>query len=138
MLWLDKLSQLRQQIIEKREIISKIKFGNKEIESDKVLKNLAEQMEVYKKIQSLFLDPDRTEFNIVMNPDKLAISETELIMKKLNELNLPVHEIIMNKFLNETFKIPKGIVDKISQYYPLAEEPLIGMTALDNYLNKLD
>ena len=138
MLWLDKLSQLRQQIIEKREIISKIKFGNKEIESDKVLKNLTEQMEVYKKIQSLFLDPDRTEFNIVMNPDKLAISETELIMKKLNELSLPVHEIIMNKFLNETFEIPKVIMDKISQYYPLAEQPLIGITALDNYLSKLD
>ena len=34
------------------------------------------------------MDTTRTKINLVMNPDKLSFSESELIVKRLNEFNL--------------------------------------------------
>jgi len=74
LLWLDNLLNLRNKIIEKRKIITKVKLGKKEIETDKIRNKLFQQIEEYKKLKIIFEDSDKTQLNLVMNTDKLSFS----------------------------------------------------------------
>jgi arsenite-transporting ATPase len=138
LLWLEKLLHLRTELVKKREIITKIKFGKKEIETDKVLVNLSKQTENYKKIKNIFNDRNNTLINVVMNPDKLSLSETRLIINRLTELNLSVYRIVINKYKKDFYinNIKKQFSNYKIKLLPLENTPLIGVEPLKNYLNK--
>ena len=139
-LWLDKLLELRNEIIRKREIITKVKLGNKEFERDKILNRLVKQTDSYKVVKNIFEDKSKTVLNLVMNPDKLSFSESELIVNKLHDFDLNVGNLVINKYysgfsikeIKHNFKY-KGI-----QLFPLSEKPLLGIDVLNNYLNSLE
>ncbi len=135
-LWLEKLLDLRKAIIKKRDIITKVKFGNTEIERDKILNKLNNQIEDYTAVSEEFEDDKKTILNLVMNTDKLSFSESELIVKRLNMINLSISNIIINKMMQGfSYKeIQKRFVHKSIKTFPLSETPLIGLSSLKNYL----
>lgn len=135
-LWLEKLLDLRNAIIKKREIITKVKFGNTEIEKDKILNKLNNQIEDYTAVSEEFEDENKTILNLVMNTDKLSFSESELIVNKLNMFNLSISNIIINKMLQGfSFKeIQKRFNHKSIKTFPLSKTPLIGLSSLKNYI----
>ncbi len=135
-LWLEKLLDLRKAIIKKRDIITKVKFGNTEIERDKILNKLNNQIEDYTTVSEEFEDDNKTILNLVMNTDKLSFSESELIVKRLNMINLSISNIIINKMMQGfSYKeIQKRFVHKSIKTFPLSETPLIGLSSLKNYL----
>ena len=139
LLWLEKLMELRNKIIEKRKIISKIKFGNKEIETDKIRNKLTEQIKDYKEIEQVFKNPDKTLLNLVMNPDKLSFSESILIVEHLKKFNIPIQNLFLNKYNNQfdISHIQKQFSDTNLQLLPESNKPLIGVSELINYINKL-
>jgi arsenite/tail-anchored protein-transporting ATPase len=136
LLWLEKLLDLRNEIIKKREIITRVKFGDKEIERDKILNKLNQQVESYREVKEVFSDKARTKINLVMNQDKLSFSESELIVKKLNEFNLGISDLIINKYY------PKFSFSHIGERFtfrqitllPGSDIPLIGLQTLKKYL----
>ncbi len=137
-MWLEKLLDLRNAIIEKREIITKVKFGNKEIERDKILNKLNKQIKDYTDISEEYEDDNKTVLNLVMNTDKLSFSESELIVKSLKIFNLFISNIIINK-MQPGFsftEIQRRFNQKRVQIFPLSNTPLIGLAALENYLTK--
>jgi len=139
LLWLNKLMDLRNKIIEKRKIISKVKFGKKEIERDKILNKLTRQIEDYQEIKSVFESPDKTCLNLVMNTDKLSFSESELIVKKLSEFNISIKNIFLNKW-TEDFDT-SGIQNKYAgcgfQKLAVSDTPLLGIDVLNDYLKQI-
>ncbi len=138
--WLDNLLKLRDKIIEKRQIISKIKIGKKELETDKIRRKLQQQIEDYQKVKTVFEDPDKTLLNLVMNTDKLSFSESELIVRKLSEFNITVRNIFLNKY-HEPFDISvirKKYKKCDIQVLPESNRPLLGKAALSDYLSHLD
>jgi len=139
LLWLKKLMDLRNKIIEKRKIISKIKFGTKEIETDKIRNKLTEQIKDYKEIEQIFKNPDLTLLNLVMNPDKLSFSESLLIVEHLKKFNIPIQNLFLNKY-NSHFDIShiqKQFSNTNLQLLPENNKPLIGVPELTNYINNL-
>lgn len=139
LLWLDKLLELRNDIIKKREIITKVRFGKTEIERDKILNKLNSQIGSYEKIKSEFENVELTKINLVMNPDKLSYSESELIVKKLNDFNLEISHIIINKFHSD-FQyehIKKNFNFKKLQLFKNNNVSLIGIDNLQRYLNEV-
>lgn len=133
--WLNKLFELRQEIIKKREIISRIKFGKKEIEQDKILDKLNTQITQYGKIKSVFSNQQKTRVNLVLNPDKLSLNESLLIRQRLKEQGVDLNELILNKFNNENLShlqanFPGLKIKKL----PASSEPLIGAANLNKYL----
>jgi len=137
--WIEELIHLRQKIHKKQEIISKIKLGEKSVETDSILEKLNHMKENYQKLKHLFTTP-KTEINLVIKPDKLSFSESIRIYNKLQEIDIKINNLIINGALNhehiESFK--KSI--PANQYLPLPESafPLIGMENLQAYLENAE
>lgn len=138
LLWLEKLIQLRNEIIEKREILTKIKFGKSDIETDKILNSLSDQIKLYSKINSSFHNKDQTQFNLVINPDQLSLSESQLILNRLKELNLEVNQIILNKSGTSDIEIPDMFKKQSFSCYSQVNYPLIGIENMYKYLKEVN
>ncbi len=136
LLWLEKLSILRNQIIEKKQIITKIKIGKKNIETDKISKNLLEQSKFYQKLNKSFQGNTITQIILVMNPDILSLNESIKIRDRLQSLKLGVSCIRINKYQNQDKTIFKRFNNVDIQYFPLNPEPLIGLEKLQKYLTQ--
>ena len=139
LLWLNNLLDLRNKIIEKRELITKVKLGKKEIETDKIRNKLNEQIKEYREIKTVFENPDKTCLNLVMNTDKLSFSESELIVENLKKFNMDIKNIFLNKYHTgfDTTAIAKRYPHCNLQLFPESNRPLTGMAALHDYLRAL-
>ena len=133
-LWLEKLLQLRREILEKRNIITKIKLGRVESETDKILNNLKAQMSLYSAINERLHDPAQTKLKLVLNDDRLSRSETKLIVDRLREWKYSVDEWIVNNVQAGTKAADMDSPESQTHIYPRAAEPLIGLPALERYL----
>ncbi len=137
-IWLEKLVDLRNDIIDKKEIVTKIKFGNIELQRDKLLNKLNNQLDEYTDARKVLENQDRTQLVLVMNQDKLSLAESKLIVEKLKFAELKIRKVFINKFKAE---IPVEELEKIfSEYeirhYPLKDESITGLTNLEVYLKE--
>ncbi len=138
LIWLKQLLQLRDEILHKKEIISSVKWGKKEIETDKIKKNLLEQKSEYESLLNIFRNTAQCYLNIVSTPDSVSLAESKRIIHHLHELHIPVHRLAINKFSAE--KAPPHqnsfLAFQNECVIPRAEYPLIGLETLRNYLRK--
>jgi arsenite/tail-anchored protein-transporting ATPase len=139
LIWVEQLLRLRREIIEKRELITRIKFGRKEYESDKVLKRIEALQVDYRSLKAIFTDPDRTRIQLVLNPDQLSFAESLRILKGLEDLRIGVNQIIYNKMNPEDSCAEWG--SNLFSGVPLVGFPasrgvLIGVENLREYLEK--
>ncbi len=139
LLWLDNLLDLRNKIIEKKEIITKVKVGKREFETDKIRNKLHEQIEDYKKVKAVFENPEKTCLNLVMNTDKLSFSESELIVDNLSKFNISIKNVFLNKYLDgfDSKIIEEKYKHCAVQIFPASEKPLLGASVLKHYLQSL-
>ena len=137
LLWLGKLQNLRNQIIEKREIITKIKFGSKTIETDKISKNLHDQASLYQNINKNFQDSSITHLILVMNPDTLSLNESLKIRERIQSLNFIISCVMVNKYQGQEKNIFNQFNESTIQYFALNQTPLTGLQNLKNYLKSL-
>ena len=136
LIWLEHLLKLRCEIMEKKELITKIQFGKREIQCDKVMNKLEQQREFFTELRDIFQNPDLCSVNLVVNPDRLSFAEAERIDKTLSEMGMQLSRIIMNK---TTEGCTWDECSSIMQQYtacplPLSPTPLIGIQALNTYL----
>ncbi len=137
MIWMEQLAEIRDALHKKKEIISKVKFGKKEIETDKVKNQLNELMKQHIQVNHIF-QSENTNINIVLNNEQLSINESIRIHNKLKELDLSTTHFILNKFspennlLQEITALPK----KISTQLPLNNKSLTGINELNVFLQK--
>lgn len=96
LIWLEELLKLRRMIYDKKEIISKIKVGRKEIEQDKVKVKLEKLINNYEHLRRNFLS-DATRINLVMNNDRLSFSEAYRIRGKLGQIGIAIDMVVVNK-----------------------------------------
>ncbi len=135
LIWLEKLLELREEIIRKREIITRVQFGKKEIERDKILNKIHQHIDNYTRIKNIFSDLDKTHINLVMNPDKLSLSESLLIIRRMQEYDLKLYSLFVNKYQNEDLStIQQNIQDVPLLRLPQSKTPLIGINVLRDYL----
>ncbi len=139
LIWLDNLLDLRNKIIEKKEIITKIRLGKKTYETDKIRKKLQEQIQDYREVKTVFEDPAKTYLHLVMNTDKLSFSESELIVKHLTEFGMKIKNIFLNKYFDgfDIAEIKNKYPDCGIQLQPESKIPLLGMATLQDYLHRL-
>lgn len=99
LLWLEELMSFRQMILNKKEIITKIKTGKKKTvkENDPILARIEGLIETYKKMAGQFVDKKMTKVFLVLNPDTLSLSESKDIKEKLKDLNISIPYVVLNK-----------------------------------------
>ncbi len=99
LVWLEQLLKLRNEILQKKEIISKVKFGKVEVETDAIKKNLEQQLASYRKIVQLLRD---CQIVLVANPDSVSLAESKRIKERLSDLNIEISEFYLNKSEKQT------------------------------------
>jgi arsenite-transporting ATPase len=135
LVWLNELLKLRKSICEKKEIISKIKFGRKEFETDRVKEKLKALIQTHTHLKSHFMSAD-THVNLVVNNDRLSRSEALRIRKRLADIPIDIARIVVNKVA------PEETVDDIAHAFPrqrLSRLPLVaggilGLPALQSFV----
>jgi arsenite-transporting ATPase len=136
-LWLKELLDLRTRIYEKKAIISKIKWKSVEIEQDKVKHRLLSLIEESRR-QSACFRAASTHIYLVLNNDPLSCSEAERICRKLEDIDMAVERLILNKYCPEDdLEAIKCALEKFPVWrFPLSFARLTGLKALEMYLRQ--
>ena len=140
LIWIEHLLELREEIIEKKEMITKIKLMKKEIERDKVLKKIKELRNDYETLKNTFENRQQTQINLVLNPDKLSFAESVRILNRLEDIKVSLNHIIYNKMLPDSSCAEiDQVFEKIPMLnFPYSETPLIGIDSLQDFLKAND
>ena len=140
LIWIEHLLALRQEIIQKRELITKIKILKKEFERDKVLKKIEEQRIQYQALKDIFEDSELTQINLVLNPDKLSHAESIRILKALQDFHISLYRTINNKMpIDSSCAVFDDALANIPMLnFPYSETPLIGIDVLQQFLKTND
>lgn len=137
LIWLEELLRLRNDIYDKKEIVSKIKLGHKDIEQDKVKNRLGTMIHRHKDLRDQFF-AKTTNINLVLNKDPLSLAEAGRIQQKLNDIGVKIASIILNKVKEN--KVNSDIADVFNEYpikrFPNSSRDLYGIEALKAYVLK--
>jgi len=138
LVWVEHLLALRREIIEKRELITRIKLGTKELERDKVLNKIVEQQKQYQRLKEIFENSEVTQIHLVLNPDRLSHAESMRIYQSLKEIHVPLHRTVYNKrpATESCVDIDPVFAHIPSLHFPYSETPLIGMKRLERFLKE--
>jgi len=103
LVWLKQLKEFRSLILQKKEIITRIKQGKNgdTKEKDPVLLKIDSLINTYRDLVSLFTNTSVTHIFLIINPDNLSFSESIRIRETLKELGMPVDSVILNKYSGE-------------------------------------
>jgi arsenite-transporting ATPase len=137
LIWLEELLKLRSQIYAKKEIISKIKIGIREIEQDKVKAKLEILIKEYGHLRDHFKS-GATKINLVMNNDKLSFSEAFRIKKKLNDIGINIESVLINK--SQTKDIADEVRNEFNNQtialFPFSSKNILGYQAINEYIDE--
>jgi len=136
LVWIEHLLALRREIIEKRELITRIKLLGREFERDKVLKKIEAQGGQYQTLKETFQDIEQTRVFLVLNPDKLSHAESLRIFNALKAINIKLFHTIYNKRPADRACVA---IDPVFAgipmlNFPYSERPLIGSKNLKEFL----
>lgn len=68
-----------------------------EAEGDK-LEELKERIE---RVREKLIDPEQTEFRVVLIPESMAVLETERLIERLSRFDIPVRTVVVNKVMED-------------------------------------
>lgn len=137
LIWLKELLKLRKEIYAKKEIISKIRIGKKEIEQDKIKAKLKHLIDNYDRLRTHFLS-DTTRIHMVMNIDKLSFSETYRIRQKLKDIGIIIDAVVINK-LEPNDNVDEIVNEFESQKiikFPFSPKGITGLSAIKAYIER--
>jgi len=120
--WIERLTQIRRQILEKRYTIHRIRgtLSSEETildyreEEDDILKRLKTLNENYTALDGA-LRGDACHVVLVFNPDILSLRESERLVEGLRELGLPLRLLINNKVTAENREMAVHVEDRMKK-----------------------
>jgi len=134
LLWLQELSQFRQLILDKEQIITRIKQGGKQgsRERDPILGKIADLVDLYRGMSQLLKNPTNTRMFLVLNPDELSLAESQLIWREMSNLGIEVPYLVLNK-AGEDGEFVKRIQNEFADARILILPALVGqeMTGIE-------
>ncbi|MDY0396209.1 ArsA family ATPase [Virgibacillus halophilus] len=144
--WIDGLLEKREKT---NRNYSQLLYDGKEVD-DPIYETLKNRQYRFRKVREIMLDPAQTGFVFVLNPERLAILETEKAIKILDKYQLRVKSLVINKvlpafadgkFLAERRSSEKLYIKQIENlfykqnlyYVPLFSEDISTMRSLEKY-----
>jgi len=135
-LWLQKLLDLRKEILQKKEIIQKVRIGRFEWHKDKLSIQLQKQLQKYERIEK-YWKKDITSIKIVLNKDELSLKEAQRIINQLNEIGINRYGIVVNKCDEDNSAvICESLKSEKCHIVSRASYPLSGIQNLRQFLRK--
>jgi arsenite-transporting ATPase len=135
--WTQQLLALRRDIRARREMITRIRIGKKEIEPDRVLRTLEAEEQRNEALRALFSDASRSAVQLIINPDPLSWNEGIRIRRALDPLGVSIRRCIVNKVVCRGDAIvPDELADLKRMTVPLVERSPIGLEGLRHILDQ--
>ncbi len=140
LIWIEQLSALRTEIIRKKELITRIKMMNKEVERDKILLKIDELRDECQEVKEIFQDRTRTRIHLVMNSDQLSHAESRRILDELSAIDIRIHCIVHNKMqpLCPSPQTDTAYAAFPMLNFPYSKMPLIGIESLHRFINDIE
>jgi len=135
LLWLDQLIRLRSEILAKKDVITRIKIGGSEIETDSISGRLDTLLSAATAQRDYF----RKEISVALciNPDRLSRKEAGRIIRELADLGIESRWTILNKSDPNTPSI--GHFEGVPVHtIPLINPPPFGTEDLMNASSVMD
>jgi arsenite-transporting ATPase len=73
-------------------------FGEDDGEEDDRLETLKQRVE---SVREKLVDPEQTEFRVVLIPERMAVLETERLIDRLSRFDIPVRTVVINKVIED-------------------------------------
>ena len=123
--WLERLVEIRREILDKRHTIHLItgKYDEKGTklpyteEEDAVMRKLKEMQNRYEKVLSCLTSEDNN-IALVCNPDFLSLKESQRLVTGTKELGLPLRTLFLNKVEDQNEDIAKHVEEILTTDLP--------------------
>jgi len=155
LLWGERLSRLRREILDKRRIVSNIQGERKfvidgtehalpsEEKSDAVMGELQDYIGRMRRLSALQADASRSRVMPVMNPDRLSLFETRRALETLRQLGMSIGPVIVNKVGvkpsdEETAREIGRELGMSTRTLPFSDDEPVGMEAVARFAGSLD
>lgn len=152
LLWLEKLTELRERILEQRRMLGRVQ-GERRMEvegvvmvlpstrdKDPVMRELAAHLQEVQGVNRLLCDPAQTGVVLVMNAERLPLVETRRAATALSKFGIPLSGIVVNRVchLGQPCEPAKrqeeeAIIDQMRREFPqlpLVQVPLFSRAPL--------
>ena len=96
--WTDALLEKRRETVDTSSALQ----GSEGSPEDRAARILTQRRDRYMAMRDRLRDPQRTRFIPVLNPDRLSREETRRVMATLEEVNVRVDTLILNRVLPES------------------------------------
>jgi len=133
LIWTKKLIEIRKKILEKRRAIENIQGERKFViegeeyklpsreEEDPVMKELEQYKAEIAFVRGVITSPKKTSVIAVMNPEMLALYETERAYEALRKFKIPFNLVVVNKVIELEEGVPRIRVKMETQRKVLEE-----------------
>jgi arsenite-transporting ATPase len=70
------------------------------------LEDLADRIE---RLRAVLRDPSKTDFRVVMVPEKMSVLETERLIRRLDEFGIPVQTVVVNQVMENLADVTSDV-----------------------------
>lgn len=89
-------------------------FGDEETEQASPEMTLSELQDQISDLRHILRDPSKTDFRIVMVPEKLSVFESRRLIRRLRDYQIPVDTVVVNRVLEPVDAIIDGDAEFVS------------------------
>ncbi|MBV0900818.1 ArsA family ATPase [Haloarcula salina] len=82
-----------------------------DVDAEAGIEDLRELSDRIEHLRSILQDPGRTDFRIVMVPEELSVVESERLLGRLAEFDIPVGTVVVNRVMQDPSEVLGGDVD---------------------------
>jgi arsenite-transporting ATPase len=72
-----------------------------EVDPEEELDDLRVLRDRIERLRAVLRDPDRTDFRVVMVPEEMSVMESERLLARLSEFEIPVGTVVVNKVMED-------------------------------------
>ena len=134
--WLEHLIALRDEIVRRKNMVTRIRVGTADVERDKIGNKLREQTAFYTDMRDLFQDPATCRVRLVLNPEKLSRAEAARIKDIMADLGMAPIAVVVNKCgPGDDVGVAALFPGVPAHALSVACQPLTSLAALDGFLD---
>jgi arsenite-transporting ATPase len=79
------------------------------VDSERPMAELEELADRIERLRAVLRDPQRTDFRVVMVPEKMSVLESERLIRRLDEFGIPVRTIVVNQVMENLADVANDV-----------------------------
>lgn len=103
-----RVMQFRQRMSGMMEGLKGMFGGGDDVDASADLDALQERIE---RLRGVLQDPSQTDFRVVMIPEEMSVVESERLVRRLDEFDIPVNTLVVNRVMEDVTEITENEID---------------------------